>query len=200
MTDSTVSKARTMTDTESAEVSSALAVLLSVLGSAEFSEEGTTLPSELAKLDSKAEEALLVRTLRCLQAKRTEGEREMLKTIHTGVSTACHTARVARIEAYREIAALSPTVKMLLGEKAAPPTGTSVAVSSVMSHFPAGTTAEQAVVLLHRCGFKLVQGAAKQSEKRINVNIGADALAKYLAEKQATEAAADLGAEGDTQG
>ena len=190
-----------LTDSQLATIRTALASIIGIVGSADFTAEGHTPVALPAAKDCtvKEEEIALVRCVFALQAKEEESRRAVLISAKKGVDAKMHVVRLAAVEAYREIAALSPAVKLMLGDKAAPPASASLPVSEVIECFPEGTTEAQALALLHRMNYKLVAGAKRDNVKKLIVHIGADFLSKQLAATRETEETSDE-SEGDTQG
>lgn len=180
---------RTMTNNELATVQGALAALFAIVGSADFSEEQKALPvqAEWETMSPKVAEAVLVRVAAAYAAKQEEGTREIMIAVKKGVDAACHQARLATIEGFREIAKLSPATRAMLGSKGVCPESTTVALAEVSDLFPEGTTEETMVALLHRGGFKLAQGKSKEG-KRLFVQIGKDVAERMLAEVPAAAA------------
>lgn len=186
MSNDNVTSKRTLSDTEYTKVQGALQTLIGIVGAAEFTQEGhaaRVLPP-FEKCNLEEYEVALVRTVLAIRAHRTAQERNVLIAAKSKIDAAMHVVRLARVEAYREIASLSPAVKALLGEeKCAAPTATSLPVSEVVGFFPEGTTQEQAIALLHKMNYKLVAGAKRDDVKKLVVHIGADFLTKQLAAK-----------------
>jgi hypothetical protein len=175
---------RTLTDSENSSVREHLAAILAIVCSAELGDGA--LPVELDKLSDQQETALVVRTIERLRDKRNETQRAVYIAAKAKIDAAMHVARLASVEAYREIASLSPTVRAMLGDKANAPTHTSIPVSSVMHAFPEGTQEATALLLLSRMNYKLTPGARKDNSKHLSVHIGSDFLAKTLAAKSET--------------
>jgi hypothetical protein len=179
MSETIKNPARTMTDSEFGTVKDALASILAVLSAGDMG-DGTTLPSDVEKLDEKTLGALCARTFHAVLAKQGEAERAIKVAAKKAIDAKMHVLRVATVEAYREIAALSPTVKAMIGDKANAPTQALLPVSEVVSFFPEGSTEETVLPLLHKMGYKLQPGASKDRVKRVIVHIGADFVAKQL--------------------
>ena len=139
--------------------------------------------------NTKLCEAILVRTVYALQATASNASRQVMIAAKKGVDAALHTARVARIEAYREIASLSPAVKAILGDKASAPVSTFVPLSDVAAFFPEGMQETDMVKVLHTMNYKLTSGASKDQVKRILVTISADQIKSVLSNDTGTETA-----------
>lgn len=173
---------RTLTDNEFSKVQGALSTLIGIVGAAEFTQEGHTARAlaPFEKCGTEEYEVALVRTVLAIRAHRVAQERNVMKAAKLGVDGAMHTARLARIEAYREIYSLSPATRAMLGNAANPPTSTSIPVSDVVSFFPAGMQESDIIKTLHTMNYKLTPGAKKDDIKRLLVHIGEDVLKATL--------------------
>lgn len=180
---------RTLSDTEYSKVQGALNTLIGIIGAAEFTSEGHKVEAlpPFEKCGVSDYEAALVRTVFAIRAHRKAEERNVMIRAKEGVDGVMHTARLARIEAFREIAALSPMVKEMLGDKAKAPTSTSIPVSDVVSFFPEGMQESDIIKVLHTMNYKLTPGAKKDDIKRIMVHIGEDVVKAHLSAPKATE-------------
>jgi ABC-type Na+ efflux pump permease subunit len=178
---------RVLSDTEVSKVQGALAVLLGIVGSAEFSTDEVeanrkALPSSLDNTDNV--KAILGRTLAALETKLTEADRAVKVAFKSGVEAECEKARQAAIEGYRVIHALPASVKAMLGDKAKPPTAAKVLVSEIVKYAPDGMTWDNLHKLIVATNFKLTPGRKEDSQRSIYVPISEKTVTEALATEE----------------
>lgn len=178
---------RSFTSTEYTTIIAALATLHPFLASPEMSEKNTVLPSwEKCGVDDY--QALLVRAALGLKRSVEARERETMRTAKGKIDALCHSARVARIGAFREVEALSAATRALLGDAGKAPTSAYVHVSETQDAFP-GMAVSDIVTTLVKMGYKLSGTAKKETDRRIVVEINAAHLSPETAQ---TEEKAEL--------
>jgi hypothetical protein len=171
---------RLLTSAEQSRLLSAIEALHKVVGNEEFSKDGVSPLPAFKDCDTENLGYVLSRSLAALSAKEKNDTHALLSGVKGKIDVMLRDARVAKIGAWRKVQALiagNPDVAAMLGSEATKaPESASITVKEALPCFQDGTSANDAVKMAVRMGFKVSAGKS-DFDRRIVSPINVDALA-----------------------